>query len=239
LRSVGGLREAVGKRIEAERARAPFASLADFAGRSGADESELATLAEIGALAHLGGERSSSGTLATLTRRTALWQIDAIGRSGELFHGREARAAGPSPLAEMTADEEMSADFAGTHLSTGPHPVSFARPELDRRGVTRAADLGRIPQGRRARVGGIVIVRQRPGTAKGFVFLTVEDETGFANAIVTPQLFERDRPIILAANALIIDGVVQNQDGVVSIKADRFEPLGGRPAAIDVSHDFH
>jgi error-prone DNA polymerase len=227
LRSVGGLREAIGKRIETERAGAPFASLADFARRSGADESELATLAEIGALSALGG-----------TRRAALWQIDALGRSGELFHGR-ADATGPSPLPEMTADEEMSADFAGTHLSIGPHPVSFARAELDRRGVTRAADLGRIRHGRRARVGGVVIVRQRPGTAKGFVFLTVEDETGFANAIVTPQLFERDRPIILAANALIIDGVVQNQDGVVSIKADRFEPLGGRPAAIEVSHDFH
>ncbi len=227
LRSVGGLREAVGRRIEAERARAPFASLADFGRRSGADESELATLAEIGALAPLGG-----------TRRAALWQIDALGRSGELFLGR-ADPASPSPLPEMTADEEMSADFAGTHLSTGPHPVSFARPDLDRRGVTRAADLGRIGHGRRARVGGVVIVRQRPGTAKGFVFLTVEDETGFANAIVTPQLFERDRQIILAANALIIDGLVQNQDGVVSIKADRFEPLGGRPAAIDVSHDFH
>ncbi|HXJ18588.1 MAG TPA: error-prone DNA polymerase [Polyangia bacterium] len=227
LRSVGGLREAVGKRIEIERGRAPFTSLADFARRSGADESELATLAEIGALAALGG-----------SRRAALWQIDALGRSGELFLGR-ADPAGPSPLPEMTTDEEMASDFAGTDLSIGPHPMSFARAELERQGVTRAGDLGSVRHGRRARVGGVVIVRQRPGTAKGFVFLTVEDETGFANAIVTPQLFERDRQIILAANALIIDGVVQNLDGVVSIKADRFEPIGGRPAAIDVSHDFH
>ncbi len=231
LRAVAGLREAVGRRLEAARAQAPFTSLADFARRSGADASELDRLAEIGALAPLGG-----------SRREALWQIDALGRSGDLFQswdGQNDPQPRASPLPEMTADEEMSADFAGTHLSIGPHPVSFARAELDRRGVTRAADLGRVGNGRRVQVGGIVIVRQRPGTAKGFVFLTVEDETGFANAIVTPQLFERDRRIILAANALIIEGVVQNLDGVVSIKAHRFEPLGGRPAAIDVSHDFH
>ncbi|MFL5305469.1 MAG: DNA polymerase III subunit alpha [Polyangia bacterium] len=227
LRSVAGLREVVGKRIENARATGPFTSLADFARRSGADEGELDRLAEIGALAALGG-----------TRRTSLWQIDALGRSGELFLGKDDTQAG-SPLPEMTADEEMAADFAGTHLSIGPHPVSFARADLARRGVACAADLATIHHGRRARVGGIVIVRQRPGTAKGFVFLTVEDETGFANAIVTPQLFERDRQIILGANALIIAGVVQNVDGVVSIKADGFEPLGGKPAAIDVSHDFH
>jgi error-prone DNA polymerase len=88
-------------------------------------------------------------------------------------------------------------------------------------------------------VAGVVIVRQRPGTAKGFVFLTIEDETGFANAIVTPQRFDTHRRVIVSANALVIEGVVQNQEGVVSIKADRFTPLEGRPAAIDVSHDFH
>jgi error-prone DNA polymerase len=89
----------------------------------------------------------------------------------------------------------------------------------------------------------VVIVRQRPGTAKGFVFITVEDETGFANAIVTPARFDRHRALIVGAGALIIEGVVQNQQGVVSIKADRFQPLG-RPLGdssgkIDISHDFH
>jgi error-prone DNA polymerase len=88
-------------------------------------------------------------------------------------------------------------------------------------------------------VAGVVVVRQRPGTAKGFVFITVEDETGFANAIVTPPVFERHRRTIVGAHALVIEGTVQNLEGVVSIKADRFEPVGGRPAAIDVSHDFH
>jgi error-prone DNA polymerase len=223
LRTVGGLHAELGARIEAAR---PFTSLADFAKRTEANPSELATLAEIGAFVALGG-----------TRREALWQAEALGHSGKLFVGAEAMTA--SPLSEMTTEEEMSADYAATNLSTGPHPISFARAALDRRGVTRAADLARVPHGRRASVAGVVIVRQRPGTAKGFVFITLEDETGFSNAIVTPSLFEEHRHTIIGTNALVIEGVVQNQDGVVSIKADRFEPLGGRSAAIDVSHDFH
>jgi error-prone DNA polymerase len=229
LRTVRGLRAPLGARIEAAR---PFASLADFAKRTSATAEELATLAEIGAFAGLGG-----------TRREALWQVEALTRSGGLFLGAQAEPtlaqSTASPLPEMTSEEEMSADYAVTHLSTGPHPVSFARAGLDERGITRAADLIGLPHGRRAQVAGVVIVRQRPGTAKGFVFITLEDETGFANAIVTPPLFEEHRQTILGTNALVVGGMVQNQDGVVSIKADRFEPLGGRPAAIDVSHDFY
>ena len=105
--------------------------------------------------------------------------------------------------------------------------------------ITRAGDLLGVRDGRRVRIAGVVIVRQRPGTAKGFVFITVEDETGFANAIVTPQRFARDKQVIVASSALVIDGVVQNLDGVVSIKADRFTALDGHAAAADISHDFH
>ena len=140
---------------------------------------------------------------------------------------------------EMTMDEAMAADYAGTSLSTGPHPIAFAREALDRQGVTPAAAVGEIPNGHRVRVAGVVIVRQRPGTAKGFVFITVEDETGFANAIVTPQRFLAHRRAIVGAHALVIEGVVQNQQGVVSIKADGFAPLTGSAGSIDVSHDFH
>ena len=226
LKYADGLREAVGRRVEAARAAAPFASLADFALRSGGNAAELATLADIGAFAALGG-----------TRREAMWQVEALGRSGPLFG--KAQAATSSPLPEMSEAEEMTADFGGTGMSTGPHPMTYARRDLARRGVARACDLSRVPSGRRARVAGVVIVRQRPGTAKGFVFITLEDETGFANAIVTPPTFERYRRTIVEANALVIEGVVQNQSGVVSLKADGFEALDGRPGAIDVSHDFH
>jgi len=226
LRYASGLREEIGRRAEAARAAAPFASLAEFALRSGANTAELATLADVGAFAALGG-----------TRREAMWQVEALGKSGALFATVTAPAA--SPLPEMSEAEEMTADFGGTGLSTGPHPMAFARRDLTRRGVLRACDLAQVPNGQRAKVAGVVVVRQRPGTAKGFVFITVEDETGFANAIVTPPRFERHRRTIVGANALIFEGVVQNQSGVVSIKADRFEALDGRPGAIDVSHDFH
>jgi error-prone DNA polymerase len=229
LRYAGGLREAVGRRIEAERAARPWSSLADFEARVGADAAELATLAEVGAFGALGG-----------TRRRALWQVEALGRSGALFaRVQPTDDENESPLPEMTGAEEMSADFRGTGMSTGPHPMSFVRAELRRAGILSARDLARVPNGRRARVAGVVIVRQRPGTAKGFVFITIEDETGFANAIVTPQRFAHHRRAIVSANAMIIEGVVQNLDGVISIKADRFTPLEGRPGEVDVSHDFH
>jgi error-prone DNA polymerase len=144
-----------------------------------------------------------------------------------------------SPLPEMSGSEEMAADFRGTGMSTGPHPMAFVRAELDREGIVRAADLAKLPSGQRARVAGIVVVRQRPGTAKGFVFVTVEDETGFANAIVAPRCFEAYRNTIVAVNAVLMEGMVQNQDGVISLKADHFEPLQPRLAGIDVSRDFH
>jgi error-prone DNA polymerase len=97
----------------------------------------------------------------------------------------------------------------------------------------------RVPDGRRVRIAGIVIVRQRPGTSKGFVFITLEDETGFANAIVTPQRFAAHKRVIVANSALVIEGVLQNLEGVVSIRADAFFALEGYAGAFDISHDFH
>ena len=236
LKYVSGLHQEVGRRIETERARRPFASLLDFQTRVAPRPDQLVTLAEIGALGALDPR--------TETRRQALWQVEALDRSGALF-GRGETSAGPSPLPEMSDSEETTADFRGTGVSTGPHPISLVRDELARRGVTRAVDLAHLGNGQRVRVGGVVIVRQRPGTAKGFVFITLEDETGFANAIVTPPLFQHHRSLIVTTNALIIEGVVQNQRGVISIKADRFEPLAESAGdvavavrAVDISHDF-
>jgi error-prone DNA polymerase len=137
----------------------------------------------------------------------------------------------------MTPAERLMADYAGTSLTIGPHPLALRRTELAMRGVLRAIDLPRGRHGRRVRVAGAVITRQRPGTAKGFVFLTLEDETGIANIIVRPDLFSEQRTVIVGAPYLIVEGALQIQEGVTSVKAERVLPLGGGSPAPE-SHDF-
>ena len=137
----------------------------------------------------------------------------------------------------MDDAERLQADYAGTGLTIGPHPMALRRNELALRGVLRASDLPRARDGRRVRVAGMVITRQRPGTAKGFVFLTLEDETGISNVIIRPDLFDRERLIVIRHPFLIVDGVLQHQDGVLSIRAERVEGIQG-DASID-AHDFY
>jgi error-prone DNA polymerase len=211
-------------------APARFKSVDDLVARTGIRREELQTLADIGAFASFGYER-----------REALWQVEkAVRPAGELFSGPTADSPEPtaSPLPPMTAEDRLVADYAGTHLTIGPHPMAMRRSELAMRGVLRAVDLSRARDGRRIRVAGSVITRQRPGTAKGFVFLTLEDETGISNIIVRPDLFDRERFKILDEPFLLVDGVLQNQDGVTSVKAERVHALGGAAIEID-SHDFH
>ena len=137
----------------------------------------------------------------------------------------------------MTVPERLLADYAGTSLTIGPHPMSLRRPELALRGVLRASELPTGRHGRRVRVAGAVITRQRPGTAKGFVFLTLEDETGIANIIVRPDLFSEQRAAIVGEPYLLVEGTLQIQEGVTSVKAERLHSLGGHSPQID-SHDF-
>jgi len=138
----------------------------------------------------------------------------------------------------MTPPERLMADYSGTSLTIGPHPLALRRAELALRGVLRACDLPRGRHGRRVRVAGAVITRQRPGTAKGFVFLTLEDETGIANIIVRPDLFARDRLVIIEEPFLIVDGVLQNQDGVTAVRADTVHGMRGVTVDFD-AHDFY
>ncbi len=222
-----------------------FRSVEDFVARSGVNREELATLAEIGALNAFGYHR-----------REALWQVDrAIRPAGELYEEEVLARTRPGvgtvlsedprtvptpgcPLPPMTEVERMVADYAGTRLTIGPHPMSLRRRELSLRGVLRAMDLPRERHGRRIRVAGTVITRQRPGTAKGFVFLTLEDETGIANVIVRPDLFARERFIILEEPFLLVEGLLQNQEGVTSVRAERCEGIAGAPVDVE-SHDFY
>jgi error-prone DNA polymerase len=138
----------------------------------------------------------------------------------------------------MTPEERLVADFRSTGLTVGPHPMAYRRAELNALRVKPASVLARVANGRRVRVAGAAIVRQRPGTAKGFVFLSLEDETGIANVIVTPDLFEQYRVVVVREPFLLIEGRLQNQDGVISVKAEHILPLTVSRAGI-ASHDFH
>jgi error-prone DNA polymerase len=137
--------------------------------------------------------------------------------------------AARGPLLPLTPLERVVADYDGTGLTIGPHPMTHRRAEMALRGVLRATDLPKARAGRRVRVAGAVITRQRPGTAKGFVFLTVEDETGIANVIVRPDVYDAHRMTVVEAPFLLIEGILQQQEGVTSIRAERLYVIGGGP----------
>ncbi len=227
LSYVRGLREEGAQRIEEERRRAPFASLQDLVDRTGLRRDEQRMLAEVGALNAFG-----------LTRRSALWQVEKAGRPrGPLLRGAEEREPVGSPLPEMTLAERLGSDLLGTSLTVGPHPLALFRETLRARGVRRAVDLRGLPDGSRVRVAGAVICRQRPGTAKGFMFLTLEDETGLVNVTVRPDLFERDHAALVSPHVLEIDGILQTRDGIsVRALSARSAPVGECPIE---SRDFH
>jgi error-prone DNA polymerase len=222
LRFVRGLRGETGRRIEAAQ---PFQSPDDLAARTRLRDDQLTKLAYAGAMASFG-----------MTRRAALWQASYAGKpGGELFEG--ASHSQTSPLPEMAAAEETMADYTSMELTTGKHLIEHFRPLLKKEGVLTAAQLKRARNGSRVTTAGAVIVRQRPGTAKGFVFLTLEDETGLSQAIISPQLFADVRSTILTNSGLIVEGIVQNLEGQPSVKAEKFWPLEG---VLEVhSHDFH
>jgi error-prone DNA polymerase len=206
----------------AERERQPFASLADFQARTGFTVEERRALAELGALNAFAAHR-----------RAALWETGKPLRQDELF--REAPAAG-SPLRPMDAAERLQADYAGQRLTTGPHPMALVRARLP--DLWRAADLPSARNGERVRIGGQVICRQRPGTAKGVCFVSLEDETGISNAIVTPQLFEAVRLLLTQEPFLVIEGVVQNRHRTIHVHARTLERLDFTGLQTAASHDF-
>jgi error-prone DNA polymerase len=228
LRYARGLREQTAQALLSARAARPFTSVDDLAVRvPELRRDELNRLAEIGAL----------NPLDQLHRRDALWQSQrAILPVGPLLAPLE-ETGEPSPLCAMDNEERLWADYRGTGLTVGKHPMAWRRIEMNALGVVPAMHLARIPNGRIVRIAGSVIVRQRPGTAKGFVFLSMEDETGIMNAIVTPAVFDRHKFEVLGEPFLLIDGVLQNLDGVISVKAGRIAALSGGATA--ESHDFH
>jgi len=252
LRYVRGLREEGAQALVRERTRAPFTSIHDLTRRvPELRKDELTTLAEIGALNSVASSQlavasksaaradSAPGTRSSqLHRRDALWQVErAVRGCGPLLENL-AEPDLPSPLQPMNHEERLVADFHGTGLTVGPHPMAYRRDWLNAMGIRRASELRDIPSGKRLRIGGCVITRQRPGTAKGFVFLSLEDETGVANAIIAPDLFHSNRLLLASERFLAIEGILQNQDNVISVKAERVLPLFVTKAET-ISHDFH
>jgi error-prone DNA polymerase len=242
---VRGLRREPAEAIVAAR---PFSSIDDLARRvSQLRKDELRTLAEIGALNGVmetapfghGSQCDQRERLVLYAhRRDALWQSERVTRpAGPLLEHLEP-AAQNSPLAMMSDTERIRADFYGTGVTIGMHPMKLYRDRLRARGVLPAAELKRVRNGRMVKVAGCVICRQRPGTAKGFLFLSLEDETGIANAIVEPEIFDAHRAALTTAPYLLIEGLLQNQHGAISVKLRGVEALAFE-AAHASSHDFH
>ncbi|HEV2619146.1 MAG TPA: OB-fold nucleic acid binding domain-containing protein [Acidobacteriaceae bacterium] len=234
MKYVKRLRQRVAEAItDARLMDGPFASEYDLRRRvASIKKAELTLLAKAGAFNWTGEKHH---------RRTALWNAERAGQSaGPLFeHVRdEHELEVAAPLRPMTTEERLVADFDSTGVTLGPHPMAYHRAEMNAAGVLQAASLRGIPDGTYARIAGAVIARQRPGTAEGFIFLSLEDETGISNAIINPQLYERNRITVTRGKFLRVDGTLQNQDGVINVRASAVHGLS--LSNVDMqSHDFH
>jgi error-prone DNA polymerase len=259
FRYAKGLREEAAQAIVRERRKQPFESIADLTHRvPELCRKELVLLASIGALNSIGCNSQENAltnldsartthSRQRLHRRDALWQVErAVRFAGPLLEGiPESDTA--SPLAPMTPEERLVADFRGSGLTVGPHPMAYRRSDLQRARVLSAKELEQVPNGTYVRTAGCVIARQRPGTAKGFVFLSLEDETGIGNAIIAPDVMDQNRVLIQSEKFLLLEGILQNQEGVISVKVTRLAPMREAYAVetVDItdadvrSHDFH
>lgn len=211
---VRGLSNIHAAQILAARGERPFASVEDVWLRSGVPPAALEKLADADAFRSLG-----------IDRRQALWQVRGLGDAPlPLFAAADARDREPEvALMPMTEGREVVEDYRSVQLSLRAHPLSFLRPEFDRRRITRCGDLLSVKDGSKVEVAGIILIRQKPGSAKGVLFVTIEDETGVANAIIWPARFEAQRRVILSSAMIGVRGTVQREGGVIHVIADRIE----------------
>jgi error-prone DNA polymerase len=214
FRMVKGLGNPAQEQIEPERQKRPFSSIRDFVFRTNLNRAGLEQLAMVGAFRSFGA-----------TRRQALWEVLALlnRTDGEL--PVEEIETGMARLKPMNQVETMVSDYRGLGLSTLPHLISLMRDKLEQQGILSAIALHDHPNNRLVTTAGVVVIRQRPMTAKGFLFITLEDETGFSNIVVKPKVFERHRKTIVHNQALIVKGLLEKKDGVVNVIGHDFQPL--------------
>ncbi len=232
LRYVRGLSKPAGEALVQARDLAPFTSIESLAQRvPELSKNNLAILAEIGALNRICPDQP-------MHRRDALWQVEKASRPSGPLLKTIVEDDEPSPLQQMHTQERLIADYHGTSMTTGPHPMSYCRENLQAAGVKSAIELKNTPHGRQATIAGCVIARQRPGTAKGLIFMTLEDETGHARVIIMPDFYDQNRNAVLRERFVLVSGKVQNVDTIVHLKAEKIERFEN--AGIEVpSHDFH
>jgi error-prone DNA polymerase len=230
-----GLQRTAANALVNARTRAgKFRSIDDMAQRAPAlNRKDLVSLAQIGALNSIGEVEH---------RRDALWQVEEAARTvGPLLRdagNARSEVRGKTPLRKMSDEERLAADYSGTGITTGPHPMAYHRTALRSEGILSGEELAHCTNRQSVSIAGCVIARQRPGTAKGFVFLSLEDETGIANVIITPDVFEANRLVVTRCRILRIDGQLQIQDGVIHVKAHEIIPLDISHAEVR-SHDFY
>ncbi len=234
LRYVRGLRQSVIEDLVRARQARLFASISDLTVRvPQLGKSDLQMLATVRALNSITTESGEQ-----LHRRDALWQVQKYGSRVPAMLEGIVEQDRVSPLKPMNVEERLIADFDGTGMTIGPHPMAYRRAEMRRMNIVSAKELKQLRHNQPAVVAGSVITRQRPGTAKGLIFLTLEDETGHSNVIVMPGVYAADPMVVLHERFVRVQGLVQNQDGVVHLKAQKITPLSVSAADV-ASHDFH
>jgi error-prone DNA polymerase len=217
LRYARGVSQAAAEALVQARRQRPFHSIDDLAGRVPLlSKGDLRVLAQIGALNNIGKQNG-----VTLHRRDALWQAQKAAQPVGSLLKSISELDSSSPLERMTTDERLVADYHGTGMTVDRHPLFYRREELRAMGAKTARELAGIGDGEKVRVAGCVIARQRPGTAKGFIFMSMEDETGIANVIITPDFYKSNTMAVLRERFVVIDGTLQNKEKVVHIKAEK------------------
>jgi error-prone DNA polymerase len=213
LSYVRGLCTEAAEKILTSRAKKPFDSARELKQRISLSSKDWATLSELGVFAPLG-----------LSRRQAIWQLGKDQGADPLFN-RKSHTPSPAPIPEMTLQNRVESDYRNTGLCVGPHPMHFMRTQLNAEGIIYSALLSQLKHGQHVEVAGLVTTRQRPMTAKGILFITLEDEWGFINLIIGPKLFEESRPVAVGAPAILAKGTLQSHRGTLHIKCEQIARL--------------